>query len=247
MNTTTKTFISLVATASLTQAASLVDITFSDLADGDLTNGTTITNTSGTNGLWDGGTATVSSGTVDTSTNDGYINYASGHGLVMDLSGSNAYTFTAQITIQDLTANTGVFGQINSWTSDNSEYWMRLTSAEDYQILLRDSTGTQIVHTFDTSAALIFGVEHTLSLVIDGTTAEAFVDGNSQGTVSTTTLTGGTIGTAGDRAVIGAYNSTAGNRFDGIANSYSITSVPEPSSTALLGLAGLALILRRRK
>jgi hypothetical protein len=41
---------------------------------------------------------------------------------------------------------------------------------------------------------------------------------------------------------IGGANSTF-HVFDNI----SVTSVPEPSSTALLGLGGLALILRRRK
>ncbi|MEZ7957082.1 MAG: PEP-CTERM sorting domain-containing protein [Rubritalea sp.] len=39
---------------------------------------------------------------------------------------------------------------------------------------------------------------------------------------------------------------------DGLAgttsiDNFSITAVPEPSSTALLGLGGLALIMRRRK
>jgi hypothetical protein len=33
----------------------------------------------------------------------------------------------------------------------------------------------------------------------------------------------------------------------GVFNGFAITAVPEPSSTALLGLGGLALILRRRK
>jgi len=45
---------------------------------------------------------------------------------------------------------------------------------------------------------------------------------------------------AGDTAVLSAFNGTAGSQV-------SFNAIPEPSSTALLGLGGLALILRRRR
>ncbi len=45
-----------------------------------------------------------------------------------------------------------------------------------------------------------------------------------------------------------AYNHTNGNSNTGFnSTNFTVTPVPEPSSAALLGLGGLALILRRRK
>lgn len=46
---------------------------------------------------------------------------------------------------------------------------------------------------------------------------------------------------------IRVFNSTSGSGNDVLFNNFVVTPVPEPSSAALLGLGGLALILRRRK
>ena len=72
---------------------------------------------------------------------------------------------------------------------------------------------------------------------------EFFTGGTSNGTH---TITGGASQTL-QNFVIGG-RSGADNRYvvAGI-DEVTITSVPEPSSTALLGLGGLALILRRKK
>ncbi len=60
-------------------------------------------------------------------------------------------------------------------------------------------------------------------------------------------VTGGTgINAIRFNAVAGTNSGGAGG-FDEVAFSGSVVAVPEPSSTALLGLGGLALILRRRK
>jgi len=53
--------------------------------------------------------------------------------------------------------------------------------------------------------------------------------------------TGGSISTAG------LFTTTGGVRLKDIDVSFDVVTVPEPSSSALLGLGGLALILRRRK
>ncbi|SHJ77285.1 PEP-CTERM protein-sorting domain-containing protein [Rubritalea squalenifaciens DSM 18772] len=243
----TLALISLLGSLGVANAATTyLDIDFDDLADGSITTGATITNNgTGPNGTWDGGTSSVSSGTVDTIANDGYINFASGIGLSMDLS-THSYTFTATVD-PDGTQTRGLFGQINSLTSDNSEFWIRLTSTNDVQFLFRDASGNQIVAAHETTSLLDAAGYHTISLVIDNNNVTTFVDGNQIAQTSSTILTD-TIGTANDRFIAHAYNTTPGNRFDGLADSYLITSsVPEPSSTALLGLAGCVVLLRRRR
>lgn len=64
---------------------------------------------------------------------------------------------------------------------------------------------------------------------------------NTQGTRGYATLTGLTD----DAIVIAIPTADSNNR--GSISGFAITIVPEPSSAALLGLGGLALILRRRK
>ncbi|MFK7911041.1 MAG: PEP-CTERM sorting domain-containing protein [Akkermansiaceae bacterium] len=46
---------------------------------------------------------------------------------------------------------------------------------------------------------------------------------------------------------IRVFNETSGSGNDVLFDNFTVTAVPEPSSAALLGLGGLALILRRRK
>ena len=66
---------------------------------------------------------------------------------------------------------------------------------------------------------------------------------------STYTVTAADLATAGAGATYGVeFVGTTGSGFKGLDSvSLDVTSVPEPSSTTLLGLGGLALILRRRK
>ncbi|BDS07551.1 hypothetical protein NT6N_25910 [Oceaniferula spumae] len=63
---------------------------------------------------------------------------------------------------------------------------------------------------------------------------------NSSGTLAQTTY-------AGIASGLGAYTSVQGNSVIYTVDNVTITTVPEPSSAALLGFGGLALVLRRRK
>lgn len=107
-------------------------------------------------------------------------------------------------------------------------------------------------------------VLQTFTLNAGTTTIETFIDGVSQGTISN----GGAIGSTGVN--IGNARNTALNRaFDGkidefaawdrvltqdeITDAYNLglngqalTTIPEPSSVLLCGLAGLSLLIRRR-
>jgi len=58
---------------------------------------------------------------------------------------------------------------------------------------------------------------------------------------------GNTIGSVGNSPVNANFNAATRNRSYAVAFETDIVLVPEPSSTALLGLGGLALIMRRRK
>jgi len=74
-----------------------------------------------------------------------------------------------------------------------------------------------------------------------------FLNGGSVGTQDHTLTYEAQAADVGDRLGIRVHETNNnGNRYVAI-DTVSFTSVPEPSSSALLGLGGLALILRRRK
>ncbi|MEJ6571184.1 MAG: PEP-CTERM sorting domain-containing protein [Akkermansiaceae bacterium] len=113
---------------------------------------------------------------------------------------------------------------------------IRLTGGADYMVGTVFSTG------FHTIRIAHDAVDNAYYYWINGTLLNADLS----------TAIAGTNGSAFDNnAFIGNYSSSFGSgewdvdylRIDTDA----IAAVPEPSSTALLGLAGLALILRRRK
>ncbi|MGB0993499.1 MAG: PEP-CTERM sorting domain-containing protein [Akkermansiaceae bacterium] len=87
-------------------------------------------------------------------------------------------------------------------------------------------------------------------------TAGADSDTNNDGVIGWIETTATTSGTAVSDANYAIYGTFTGDTLTisgdavsgrGTLNGFQIIAVPEPSSTALLGLGGLALILRRRK
>ncbi len=104
-----------------------------------------------------------------------------------------------------------------------------------------------------------FGSAQQLSSVLDGnwheisivgtasgnkTQFEVFLDGASK---FTKTTVDDTIGSSLDVFSFGATAIADNRNFDGGIDQFTVTGVPEPSSAALLGLGGFALILLRRK
>ncbi len=105
--------------------------------------------------------------------------------------------------------------------------------------------------------------EHHFAVTVDGTTLTTYLDGNLVGSVAIGShtlaglgLTHARIGHGvftGDPDYVGSINEFRiyDNVLSGaeVGSSFALgaDTVPEPSSTALLGLGGLALILRRRK
>ena len=115
----------------------------------------------------------------------------------------------------------------------------------------------------NSGVAVANGTDVHLLFTTDGTDTLLYVDG-----VLANTFTGqaidisGTTGLGADLRAGGAFTDTLNGDILGFAaydseltagealthsNAFAAAAVPEPSSTALLGLGGLALILRRRK
>jgi len=95
---------------------------------------------------------------------------------------------------------------------------------------------------FKASSAGAFGLNDRLNLDVDGT-ANDLTDHNANLTSDSLTFPASSFFTV-EKAAAGGGD---GFRVSNFSFSVDVTPVPEPSSTALLGLGGLALILRRRK
>jgi len=135
-------------------------------------------------------------------------------------------------------------------------------STEDVEIFVRPDG--RINGNFATAPAGTIAADtwHRVVLSVDGTTqiGTLYVDGNQVGATGDMDYFPAGFGIFGDNSGDNTVGSRAANfaLFDtvltasevstlGGANGALISAVPEPSSTALLGLGGLALILRRKK
>jgi hypothetical protein len=95
-----------------------------------------------------------------------------------------------------------------------------------------------------------------MALVWDATATSltGYLDGVSIGTIDNGALTNdhptvsfGYFARFGDRPVNGQLDAVAFSTFTGTFDASQNFAIPEPSSTALVGLAGLSLMLRRRR
>jgi hypothetical protein len=98
------------------------------------------------------------------------------------------------------------------------------------------------------------GAFHTFRIAHDAVDNELFfwADGNLLNADLSTALNGNNGSGFDNSTFIGHYSGSHGGEWglDYIRideSALGLTAIPEPSSTALLGLGGLALILRRRK
>ena len=138
-------------------------------------------------------------------------------GMYVDL-----YDGTTMVARIGLGSGSGGRGTVNGYTADGGTDW-----ADGSLLWAKDSIwGTD-------SQALVTLTLGASDFTVGNSVAGADVTGNAYVNAATTF----------DSIVFTATDSKAGWGVDNI----SITAVPEPSSAALLGLGGLALILRRRK
>lgn len=174
--------------------------------------------------------------------------------FTLDGSATGSWTMEAVVNWNG-TASTlnGLMGQ-----TGGNQIWLRESNGSfDYAIGSGDAVAS--FGAIDISAAVADSQFHNIALVYDGAGGEvrAYLDG-----VLLNTNTDADIGTLGTLLNgtsdfrLGSYNGGS-SEFNGIMDQFRVSdtaltpaeflAVPEPSSTALLGLGGLALILRRRK
>ena len=141
----------------------------------------------------------------------------------------------------------------NGRQNDNS-MWIEVSGAFRYILVFNVDANNDIQLTDGTSTFQITSTNNQLSQEIGASVAiyHTYTLTSVGGVVSLTDSLGGShgaIATNGaatvDRVVWGATSS--GGLGSTTWNGLNVETIPEPSSTALLGLGGLALILRRRK
>lgn len=165
-------------------------------------------------------------------------------------------TFTVSVNGDAVNGSGGVVD--NFYTADparqnNNAMWVELAGGNLYQLTFEnDASGNVFVNDGTTQHAIVGGLVRQNSNGDTGNFITYTLSSVSGATTLTDSLGGSrAIAAAGvgssDRIIFGSYSS--GGMGSTTWNSVSIdtVAVPEPSSTALLGLGGLALILRRRK
>jgi hypothetical protein len=152
--------------------------------------------------------------------------------------GTQSYTFEAVVNWNNTSqAINGLMGQVTG-----NELWIREKDGFlHYAFVSGAANASLFTNTIDISAAKADGDWHGLAVVYDATVGNIRTLG---------TMVNGTAD-----FFVGAYNATTNNYFDGLQDTYRISSgaltasqflpVPEPSSLIMVGL-GLLPLLRRR-
>ncbi len=179
-------------------------------------------------------------------------NYAGNYGA--NFSGFATDNFAVELWVR----TSDVTSQGNG--GDVAEIFRMGTVAGSLEFYLRDSgtwrAGYQNVAFIGGASAAVANEWVNLAVIRDNGTSAFYVNGTQLGGTTTATpehnATGGHIGIGsgatntftGDIDNIRMFTFEAGD--DAVA-ALTVNAVPEPSSAALLGLGGIALIMRRRK
>lgn len=214
--------------------------------------GASVTYTPGGDLIVDGGSLTINGGSswTQSTTNWSQIN---GGTMTLD-NGTFTRTGGGNLVLAFSANDNGIISATNSTISLGGELWFghaTNTGNQIAQVTLSSSTidanGTVGIWFWDTDAA---GNSINLNVVGAGSTVEGRVGRRNTGG-SSSAVTWETLWNEGLLQYNGANSGTFSDHFTtsgtpGTAG-YTLISIPEPSSTALLGFGGIALILRRRK
>ncbi len=170
------------------------------------------------------------------------------------LSGARSFEFIVNAGSTPLEYGWSVL--LGDYTSDQFLSWEGYQNNNNYGMYYGDGGGTidsGVAHTADTDTHLVFTTDGTNTyLYVNGALAHTFT-GTALYFSGTTGLGGILSGSSFVSALPGnilgfaAYNSQLSATEIAAHSAAFVRAVPEPSTTALLGLGGLALILRRRK
>jgi len=131
-------------------------------------------------------------------------------------------------------ATTGGLGINDSLTGDDTN---GLDTINTTEVLTISFSVDVIVESFTFSD---IGVNDGVEASFDGAPAISI-------TSSGTTVFGTTL-LAGEELTLTAFEPNSGSANNGVViTQFEVTQIPEPSSTALIGLSGLAFLLRRRR
>ncbi|MBK1855592.1 PEP-CTERM sorting domain-containing protein [Verrucomicrobiaceae bacterium 5K15] len=162
---------------------------------------------------------------------------------------SSFASFTSSFGIVDeITASGTDLGNLNAFMqtdADLNAVGFSATTRNGFQGLNSDTTGGALTSASTAlNSAIDLGTRQTFTLTVN---ADGSADFDLDGTSAS--LGAGTFSDLFTNSADGEYFFAAYTQGNSGMNIYEITidAVPEPSSAALLGLGGLALILRRRR
>lgn len=277
MKKTINTLIALAATGGIASAATVFEMTFSETTNGAVGDAYGFLDSSGNdNHGWlgnvgSGSYAIVSNGTgghalSNSASSSGYIflrdNWSrpqwtgSTPTPYFTLDGNADFTLEMIVNWNNLgTTRNGLF----NGNGDDGLFWVRENGGNLQYVFGVENTNDvrEFGSTVDVSAEKADGKYHALAFAYDSTNGElrTYVDGVLKQTNTDTSI--GTLGNLYDGLNDFRLGRDSSANFEGLVDHARISdtaltagellAVPEPSSAALLGLGGLALILRRRK